>query len=958
MEDERRRRISQLYDAALQRPAPERHAFLASACGDDELLRDEIESLLANDAGATTALVSVAGPVVAPTHSHADTVPPMVGLVLGHYRIGDRLGAGGMGVVYRARDTRLERDVALKVLPAATLADDTARGRFRKEALALARLNHPNIGTVFDFNTENGVDFLVMELIVGESLDDQIARLPLAERDVAALGIQIASALEEAHERRIIHCDLKPGNILVTPKGQAKVLDFGLARLLRPEADADVTATVSEPHAVAGTLPYMAPEQLRAQPADARTDIWALGVVLYEMASGARPFQGQSGFELSAAILSAPQPPLPSRVAPPLRAVIDRCLEKDPNRRYQRAGEVRAALETINAGAAFPQVAVRSRMALRWAWTALLAMGLAAGYAGWRISRPAGPMEPLRASALTTLPGQELYPSLSPDGSYVAFTWTGPRQDNTDIYVQQIGAGTPLRLTNDPRNDYNSVWSPDGRWVAFLRGDPATPLGRSIRELRLIAPLGGPERTLGEVRVQEITDNPVYLTWCADSRCLIVTDMAGEGRPDALFVVSIETGEKRQLTNPQPPVVADTNPSLSPNGESLLFLRRTTWARGELHVLPVRRDMTAAGEPRHISVSGLLPETATWMPEGDEILVATNPLNGGSAALWRVSATGNGRSARVPFVGEDGVMPAVSRSSDGKPARLVYVRSFTDENIWRIDLSAPGVAASAPPAVAIASTKGDSHPHVSPDGQRVAFTSTRSGSWEIWISDLDGSNPVQVTFLKAPTGTGAPHWSPDGRTIVFASDAEGQYDIFIVSSAGGKPRNITSHPALDHVPIFSRAGHWVYFSSSRSGQFQVWKVPASGGEAVQVTKDGGWLSQESVDGMYLYFAPTAAIGAATALWRMPTSGGPAVKVVDSVMNAPFTVLQRGIYYINQLSAGPQFQFFDFASQKSVTVARGLGTYADGFAASSDGHTLLYSRRDSAVDDLMLVENFR
>jgi Tol biopolymer transport system component len=396
-------------------------------------------------------------------------------------------------------------------------------------------------------------------------------------------------------------------------------------------------------------------------------------------------------------------------------------------------------------------------------------------------------------------------------------------------------------------------------------------------------------------------------------------------RPDALFVVSIETGDKRQLTNPQPPVVADTNPSLSPDGESLLFLRRTTWARGELHVLPVRSDTTASGEATHIAVSGLVPDTATWMPDGDEILFGTNPQNGGSAALWRVSATGDGRSARVPFVGEDGMMPAVSRSQRGEAARLVYVRSFTDDNIWRIDISDPGVAASAPPRIAIASTKADIHPQLAPDGRRVAFTSTRSGAWEIWTSDPDGSNPVQITFLRAPTGTGAPHWSRDGRAIVFASDAEGQFDIFIVPSTGGKPRNITSHTALDHVPIFSHDGQWIYFSSARSGQFQVWKVPASGGEAVQVTKDGGWLSQESVDGTSLYFTPTVAIGALTQLWRMPTSGGPAVTVVDGVMNAPFAVLQRGIYYINQLSAEPQFQFFDFASQQSVTVARGLGT---------------------------------
>jgi Tol biopolymer transport system component len=290
----------------------------------------------------------------------------------------------------------------------------------------------------------------------------------------------------------------------------------------------------------------------------------------------------------------------------------------------------------------------------------------------------------------------------------------------------------------------------------------------------------------------------------------------------------------------------------------------------------------------------------------------------------------------------------------------VYVRSFTDDNIWRLDAAAAGAAAAVPPAIAVASTKADMHPQLSPDGRRVAFTSTRSGTWEIWVSDADGSNSVQITFLGAPTGTGVPHWSPDGRTIVFASDAEGQFDIFIVPSAGGKPRNVTSHPAIEHVPSFSRDGQSIYFSSSRSGAFQVWKVPVSGGEAVQVTKDGGWLSQESVDGAYLYFTPTAAIGASTQLWRVPTSGGQPVKVLDGVLNTTFAVLQRGIYYIDQPSTEARLQYFDFASRTAVTVASHLGGGADfsGLAASPDGRMILYARRDSAIDDLMLVDNIR
>lgn len=683
------------------------------------------------------------------------------------------------------------------------------------------------------------------------------------------------------------------------------------------------------------------------------------------MATGQRPFAGGSAPSIFARILSEdPKPPgeiVPS-ISGELEKTILRCLRKDPDRRYQTMADLKVALEDIDLeSSSRPQAprSVRAQAAWRWAWAALLPIGFAAGYLGWRAWGPAEPLEELRAETLTTLPGRELYPSLSPDGTHVVFTWTGSQENNTDIYRQQIGAGSPLRLTSDPRSDYNPVWSPDGRWIAFLRGDPATPLARSDRELRLVAPLGGQERKLADVRVQEITVDPAYLAWCPDSTCVIVTDSGGEGKPDALFVISVETGDKRQLTTPPSAVLADTDPSVSPDGKSLSFLRRTTWASGALHVLLLRNDMTAAGKATHVPLPRLHPDNAAWLSNGEEILFSTAPAVGGGG-LWRVRATGDGSPARLPFVGEDGMMPSFSRAEPGRPARLVYVRSATDENIWRVATSGPGVAASSPAAVAIASTKADMHPQISPDGRRVAFTSTRSGAWEIWSSDLDGANAVQISSLKAPTGTGAPHWSPDGRQIVFASDAEGQFDIFTVPSGGGKPRNITSHSAMEHVPNFSRDGKWIYFSSNRSGQHQVWKMAVSGGEPLQVTKDGGFVSQESTDGAYLYFASSPAVGALVPLWRVPTAGGPAAKVLDGVLNGVVGVVDRGIYYIDRPATKSTLQFFDFASRRSVTIADDLGNLADGggFAASRDGRTLLFARRDSSVDDLMLVERLK
>jgi len=347
----------------------------------------------------------------------------MIGKTLGPFRIVEKIGEGGMGVVYRAVDERLNRDVALKVLPGTSVADDASRARFRKEALALARLNHPNIAIVHEFDSQGGVDFLVMELVSGIPLSQKLSAGPLPEAEVVRLGAQAADALAAAHVGGVVHRDLKPSNLLITAEGRLKILDFGIAKLLEPAhsnvagwktelapwmpgADAPPKAAHAQPGAMetritipyvargvqasaeagtvvhmagaveasttSGTIPYMAPEQLRGEAADERTDIWALGVVLYEMASGALPFHGRTSFEITAGILREPPVPLPPQVSPGLNAVIQRCLQKDPKRRYQKASEVRPALE--GAAKPVPVAAEKPERRIRW-------RGLAAGAA-------------------------------------------------------------------------------------------------------------------------------------------------------------------------------------------------------------------------------------------------------------------------------------------------------------------------------------------------------------------------------------------------------------------------------------------------------------------------------------------------------------------------------------------------------------------------------------------------
>ncbi|MBI1739247.1 MAG: protein kinase, partial [Acidobacteria bacterium] len=369
----------------------------------------------------------------------------MIGKTLSHYKILEQIGAGGMGVVYRARDERLERDVALKVLPADALPDEDARKRFRKEALALSSLNHPNIATVFDFDHQEGVDFLAMEFIAGESLAEKLQRGPLSEKEIASLGGQIASALDEAHEHGVVHRDLKPGNVMVTPKGQAKVLDFGLAKLLRSGGDADLTRSVTETKAVAGTLPYMAPEQLSGEPLDARTDIHALGAVLYEMATGQRPFREQSVPRLTDAILH--QPPVSARVvnarvSPELDRIILKCLEKDPENRYQSAKEVAvdlrrlasptgttAAAPAVSVGRKRPGVVLTAGIAL----VAVAAVLLAFNAGGLR-ERLLGRAGPPQIKAIAVLPLENL--SRDPEQEYFTDGMTEALISN----LAQIGA--------------------------------------------------------------------------------------------------------------------------------------------------------------------------------------------------------------------------------------------------------------------------------------------------------------------------------------------------------------------------------------------------------------------------------------------------------------------------------------------------------------------------------------
>ena len=437
-----------------------------------------------------------------------------------------------------------------------------------------------------------------------------------------------------------------------------------------------------------------------------------------------------------------------------------------------------------------------------------------------------------------------------------------------------------------------------------------------------------------------------------------------------MFLVSLETGEKSQLTQPEFPAIGDTNPAIAPDGSWMVFRRQANLHSGELYRLRLRarwkttrsadvQSQIVLGEPQRLTPAALDASYPTFLSDNKELLFSTK------RSLWKL-VPGKETLERLPFAGEDGMMPVISRSRPGHPARLAYIRSFQDTNIWRLDLSAPGAAAAAPPFVAVSSTRMDSTPQLSPDGRRVAFASDRSGAWEIWLADLDGSKAVQLTSMGVHSG--APCWSPDGERIVFQSNPEGQFHIYLVPAGGGKPAKLTADTASEWRPSFSRDRYWIYFASNRRGYSRIWKIPVSGGDAMQVTTKPGFAAFESPDGAWLYY--NERMETPSPLWRQPVSGGVPVKVLEGVVRAAFAVIDKGIYYIDRPSntggllftdhpsGETRLQYYDLATSRISTVARNLGNVFLGLTASRNGHMLLYSRVDSSIDDLMLVDNFR
>ncbi len=577
-----------------------------------------------------------------------------------------------------------------------------------------------------------------------------------------------------------------------------------------------------------------------------------------------------------------------------------------------------------------------SRNAGRWGlWLAgslaVLLVGLTVTW--WSGRRPAPPPELV---PLTSYAGWELYPSFSPDGNQVAFSWNGEKQDNFDIYVKLIGSPTPLRLTTDPAADVRPAFSPDGRTIGFVRES------KEHATFIVIPAIGGPERRVAEVtRTQGPMAAWSMFAWFPDGKWVVT---------DGLALLSTETGETRSLTFPPSAASPDFFPAVSPDGRTIAFSRSASLWVSDIYLLELTEDMRPRGEPRRLTSLNGFNSGSAWTPDGREIIF-TRTVLGSGGSLWRVPASGATEPERLPFSAGEAFFPAISRRGN----RLAYHRVTGDLNIWRLPLSGPAVA-SGPPVRIIASTRADSAPQYSPDGKRIACESDRSGIRGIWISDADGSNAVEL-FSRTGASYGSPRWSPDGQRIAADFEAQGNLDIHVIPASGGNPIPLTTDPADDLSPSWSRDGKWVYFTSNRTGRYEIWKVPAGGGEAIQVTLNGGETAFESPDGKSVYFTKAFR---SSGLWKMPVSGGEESQVLPSVVARAFFLVNEGIYFIPAPGADGKssIQFMSFATGKVKTVAPISRPPTEGLSVSPDGRFILFSQLDEAGSDLMLVENFR
>ena len=872
------------------------------------------------------------------------------GARVGPYEIVAPLGAGGMGEVYRARDTRLGREVAIKVLPESFLADPERRARFDREARLLAALNHPNVAAVYGLEELGTARSLVLELVEGETLAERLAAGPLTVRAALVTMRQIAEALEAAHDQGIIHRDLKPANVKITPAEKVKVLDFGLAKTLAPEpigSDLSLSPTATRnatnQGVILGTASYMSPEQARGKQLDERSDVWSFGCVFYETLTGRQTFGGETFSDVVAAIIERDPDwsALPPGTPPKIRDLLRRCLQKDRDKRLHDIADARIEIDEVIAEpaelpstvAALPVGTPRRATLGLITFVALVAALVGALATAWILRRetPSPVLSLASVAPLTHDPGISEWPTWSPDGALLAFA--SNRSGNFEIYVRRVEGGQEVNVTQDSAEDYQPAFSPDGNSIAFV----STRSSKSGM-IKIGSTFGFEFRTFGgDVwvapalggRARRLARDGNFPAWRPDGKRLAY--VSGPESHRSILEVTADGGSPRALLPSDKSEWEIVRVQYLPGGSSVSF----ETALGEIFLLP------SEGSPKPI-----LPGSGhAWGASGTGLYVLHREPSGATRfqSVEVDEKTGQQRGKPITIGLMTGILRDLAVSRDGR--KLAVSQLEGSLNLTRLPV-APGGGAPAGPEEEL--SKGhviDRYPAFSPDGRRIAFASNRLGAAELWILDLATRDAERIELPGRDLGVNLPVWSPDGhrlaitrllerglqsiwivatdgsqaeelvspKSYVFASDfspdgrsltyeakVDGVNQVFLFDLGSRKARQLTSSPGDKNNAVWSPDARSIVFSSNVTGTTQLWKVSSAGGDAVMLTSGYERMYHQfySPDGRWIYIQPSH-----RNIYRLPAEGGP----LEAVTRFP----ESGLF-LEEPTISPDGRWFAYA----------------------------------------------
>jgi eukaryotic-like serine/threonine-protein kinase len=772
------------------------------------------------------------------------------GTKLGPYEIVAPLGEGGMGEVYRARDPRLSREVAIKVLPSSFCRDADRLRRFEQEARAAGALNHPNILAVYDVGAADGTPYLVSELLEGVTVRDRLRDGPLHPRKVVDYSVQIAHGLAAAHDKGIVHRDLKPENIFLCNDGRVKILDFGIAKLSEAEFP-ETSETTQDPGqrtgtgVVLGTAGYMSPEQVRGLKADRRSDLFSFGSVLYEMLSGERAFRGATAADTASAILKdEPRDLLVSGGAIPatLDRIVRHCLEKNPEQRFQSARDLAFHLESVSSasdsGTAVPLPFPQERIshALLWVIAGVVVAFAAAG-TWWYFAKTAQPDHAaVKFLRLTDFAGLENSPAFSPDGKSVAFVSdsTGSRQ----IWVRLLAGGPPLQLTRNAGDHLEPRWSQDSTAIIYYTPPPEGDAQGTLWEISALG--GAPRQLASALSSADVSHDGKRLTFFRlNGRNIELVASDRDGSNEHVVMQAVTSFSYRQ-------------PRWSPDDSTIAYAHSLeNWA-DDVYVVPA-----AGGSPRRVTNENTLMSGLAWTPDGSHIIYSSargsTLLYLPTLHLWSVALSG-GDPQQLTFGEAGDEEPDVDHGG-----RILVSRKHMQFDIWKFP-TGPVPAENMRQAVRVTHQTGQVQtPALDPNDKELVYLSDNGGHGNLWVLPLGGGDPRQITFEKDPTLVmGVPIWSPDGTLITFAttrplSDARG------IGYWTVRPDGSGLHLVLPLAAwaTWSHDSKWLYYSESspvqNTGSFRLMKAPVKGGAAVVVRTDNARGPAMAPDGSALYY---------------------------------------------------------------------------------------------------------